>query len=444
MVTFSRTAGRSSRPSIDVLVLDAQFRQALSTLRTLSRAGLQVGAVACQTDVEGAIAQRSCWCKLAAAVPDFAIDPDGYLEGLLALLEDRPAGVIVPCDDGSIETIRTRRSAFEALTAVPLASEAALDLALSKTRTLALARILGIGVPRSVTVTAGEDVRAAMREVGYPAVVKPSKSWVAGHRNASRLVSQIAGNLAEAQQQIEAVHEAGAEAIVQQWLPGAREAVTLFQANGQICARFVQKSYRELPVLGGASVLCESIPPLADLVDPAERLVRTMALDGCSMVEFRRDQEGRPLLMEVNPRLPGSVTLAMACGVDFPRLLYAWAVHDDLHPITSYQIGRRLRWLVGDLWSLRSSLSGAGQPDAETPMRAVSRFLYDFVRRPSMLDVIERDDIRPAMAELHQMIVKPALRRLQRTCAGTPDTYETPMVPRRVDAPLTDHLQGGL
>ena len=46
-----------------------------------------------------------------------------------------------------------------------------------------------------------------------------------------------------------------------------------------------------------------------------------MDLDGCSVVEYRRDREGMPVLMEVNPRMAGSVGLAVTCGVDFPGLL---------------------------------------------------------------------------------------------------------------------------
>ena len=58
-----------------------------------------------------------------------------------------------------------------------MASEAALDIAVSKPRALALATELGIAVPKSVVVTRSSDVRAAINEVGCPAVIKPVQSW---------------------------------------------------------------------------------------------------------------------------------------------------------------------------------------------------------------------------------------------------------------------------
>src|SRR6266851_319636 len=161
-----------------------------------------------------------------------------------------------------------------------------------------------------------------MREVGLPAVLKPDESWVERGGKGVRLSPNIVRTVDEANQVYEHVLEKGGHAMIQQWLPGRREAVTLFYAAGQFWARLAQVSYREWPVLGGASVLCETIPLLPDITGDAERLVRAIDLEGCSMVEFRRDQRGRPALMEVNPRMGGSVALAIAAGVNFPQLLY--------------------------------------------------------------------------------------------------------------------------
>ena len=62
------------------------------------------------------------------------------------------------------------------------------------------------------------------------------------------------------------------------------------------------------------------------LTDAAERLIEACDLDGYSEIEFRRDAQGRPRLMEINPRLSASVEIAVRARVDFPMLLYGWAV----------------------------------------------------------------------------------------------------------------------
>jgi carbamoyl-phosphate synthase large subunit len=40
-------------------------------------------------------------------------------------------------------------------------------------------------------------------------------------------------------------------------------------------------------------------------------------------VQCRRDRDGRPALLEVNPRMPGTLGLTIASGVDMPRLALA-------------------------------------------------------------------------------------------------------------------------
>jgi carbamoyl-phosphate synthase large subunit len=37
-------------------------------------------------------------------------------------------------------------------------------------------------------------------------------------------------------------------------------------------------------------------------------------------VQFRRDAAGRPALLEVNPRVPGTLPLTVASGVDMPLM----------------------------------------------------------------------------------------------------------------------------
>jgi predicted ATP-grasp superfamily ATP-dependent carboligase len=398
-----------------VLVVDGQHRQALASTWSLARAGgIAVGAAACRSVAEWAPALRSRWCRLSAIVPDLEDGAGGYVDAILEVLDEYPARMILPSHDGSIEALRSRRSEVERRTFFPFASEAALDIAVSKTRTLALGAELGIAVPRTVMVTSESDIRAAVAELGCPVVVKPVRSWGLG----TRLGAEVALNLDEAMREVEKEHAAGLESMIQQWLPGRRDAVSVFCTSGRIWARFAQTSYREFPPVGGASVLCESISLLPDIVEPAEALVRAADLDGCSMVEFRRDRAGRPVLMEVNARLPGSLALAISCGVDFPQLLYSWALGKPLHEITGYHVGRRLRWLSGDVWYLKCVFEGAGRTDTPSRGQALATFFSDFVLRPSALDGVDLHDLMPAMAELRHGFVEPILGRALRSVRG--------------------------
>lgn len=399
---------------LDVLLLDAHNRQALACLRTYARAGLRVGAVACAADAAGAPSFRSRWCSLRTVVPDFATDANAYVDALLALLHKHPTHMLLPGHDGSIEVLRPRRAEIERLTALPLASEAALDVAVNKPQTLALAKCLGIATPRSVLVNDLADVSAALRAVGVPAVVKPVQSWVERDGVGTRITSEAVLNEADARRSLAYMLSVGGSAIIQQWLPGMREAVSVFYAADRVWARFAHASHREFPVLGGVSVLAESIPLLPDITDAAEQLVRAINLEGCSMVEFRRDAAGTPVLMEINPRIGGSVRLAIECGVNFPLLVHAWATGKPLHESGEYRTGRRLRWLSGDIWNLKSAFDSQGQPDVPPRGQALATFFSDFVLRPAMLDFVDPGDMLPAIVELRESVGLRMLGQLDR------------------------------
>lgn len=369
----------------------------------------------------------SRWCSQHELVPDFTREPDAYVKALLDLLEHHPARVLIPLHDGSIEAIRARRPAFDGRVAIALASEAALRVAVSKPATLALAAQLGLAVPRGVTINDPAEVPSALREIGYPAVIKPVQSWIQGNGLGTRVACQAVLNEEEARRSVADVVHVGGRVVVQEWLNGRREAINLFYARGRIWARFAQVAHRMYPPLGSASVLRESVPLPPDATDGAERLIRAMDLEGYSEVEFRRDRAGRPVLMEVNPRLSASVEIAVRAGVNFPALLYAWAAGETLQEVPGYRHGLRMRWLGGDLAHLRATFNNQGRPDVAPAWGVLATFLLDFLH-PSAYDYLDVHDWRPAIVASWSMareVVGCELERWSTSLAGrNPETLQ--------------------
>ena len=59
------------------------------------------------------------------------------------------------------------------------------------------------------------------------------------------------------------------------------------------------------------------------LIDEATRVAQMIGLQGIGNVQFRRAADGTPGLLEVNPRVPGTLTLTAAAGVDMCSLALA-------------------------------------------------------------------------------------------------------------------------
>src|SRR5262249_48593048 len=152
---------------------------------------------------------------------------------------------------------------------------------------------------------------------------------------------------------------------------------------------------REKPPWGGVSVLSEAIAPDPELLAGSERLLAELALTGVAMVEFRRTPGDGVYLMEVNPRLWGSLQLAIDAGVGFPSLLVALHRGDPL-PATRPRLGIRTRWLLGDVDHLLIGLRRAAWRREQRI--SVFSLIRDFMRSffdGSRADVLRRDDWRP-------------------------------------------------
>jgi predicted ATP-grasp superfamily ATP-dependent carboligase len=382
----------SNTRTVDVLVLDAAQRQGLVAVRALGESGLRVGALEVRRRTP---AFHSRWCARTGLIPDVARGADAYVDALLEHVSQTGARAVICASDGSLEALRARRADVEQHALLPLPSERALKVAVEKERCLSLASTLGIRIPKSFHVADVRDVDAAVAELGLPLVVKPNASWAQAGSHGARLGPKAVLTKAEAAAAVRDVCDAGGTVLLQELLPGRREAVSLFRAERRIWARFAQVAYRMLPPLGGSSILRESIPMPADAAEAAEALASACDLDGYSEIEFRRDAAGHAVLMEINPRLSASVEIAVRAGVNFPLFLYRWAVGESLQPAVGYRVGLRMRWLGGDVKWLIETFKNQGRPDVLPRSRAVRRFVTDSFR-PASYDYVVAGDLGPA------------------------------------------------
>ena len=113
---------------------------------------------------------------------------------------------------------------------------------------------------------------------------------------------------------------------------------------------FMHHRIREYPVTGGASVCAESFSDVA-LKNEGMKLLDALKWEGVAMVEFKKDmKDGKYKLMEINPKLWGSLELAIVSGINFPELLAEAAV-GTLQSKESVYPGLRFQWLLnGELF----------------------------------------------------------------------------------------------
>ena len=397
----------------DALVLDAMQRQSLVTVRSLGHRGLRVAALETSSFVP---TFSSRWCQQRFCAPSYEQGVEPYLTYLEQLLDHTGPSVLITSSDGTLALIRQFRERLERRVRIALAKEPALAIAVSKERTLEIAKGLGLNIPKGVRVEKVSEVPAALREIGLPAVVKPAESWVWGEQRGARFASRLVTTSDEARLAVEELTHLGGKTLFQQFLSGKREAISFLYAHGEIYARFAQWAKRTEPPLGGQSVLRQSIAVPPDLGEQAERLVRAIELEGYSEVEFRRDRAGVPYLMEINPRLSASVEIAVRSGVDFPYLLYQWASGERIDKVEHYRTGNWMRYLEGDILTTLQALIQHGRPGVTPPAHALFDFFLSFLK-PMGYDYFDWKDPLPAWTatiEFGRYIIRRLRRSLPR------------------------------
>jgi len=367
-----------------VLVTDARWRKALAAVRALGRTGHSVIAA---DSTRAAPAFLSRYVRERRRYPDPSADPEGCLAALSAIAAAHPGLVVLPQDDPMVALVSRRRDAFPAGTHVPLPADEAIRIALDKGATAERAASLGLDVPTTVAVDPSGDVCAALAPLGFPLVLKPRTAWGSQGVRVVERESDLPSSVKQ-------LAEGFGRLIAQEWIPPGAPALgvsCLLNQRGELRAAFTHQRLREFPVGGGPSTLRESVHR-PELVAASVRLLRALDWRGFAMVEWRTDpRDGKPHLLEINPRFVGSLALALAAGVDFPSLLYDVAVTGDCAAVPSYPAGVRCRWLIpGDLLHFVAN-----------PARmSLEPSFFEFRGKNLVYDDWARDDPLPSIAEV--------------------------------------------
>jgi predicted ATP-grasp superfamily ATP-dependent carboligase len=384
-----------------VLVLDAGYKQSLACARSLGRAGLRVAMGESFVECNPALpvpAFRSRYSAHNAVMPSYATDPGGYAVAVVDFVREHATRVVLPTGDGSIAALRPVREQLAALGCVlALAPEAALEIANDKDRTLEVARSLGIDQPKTMRIDNLDELSAVLAKFTFPFVLKPTTSWSPQAGDRFTPVEVISES--EAFDVTKEFLSVCPGVLAQEWACGRREGVTLFIVDGEVLASCAHVAHRTNPQLGGASVMRESIPMPPDIYSSSVRLAMAIGMEGVCEVEYRRDMHNRPLLMEVNARLAGTIENAVHSGVDFPLMIWQWAAGLTIDRVESYRTGVRTRWLHGELRWLRDNGQRIGRPDSVSRNRALWVFGSEFARTRHY-DCFDWGDLGPAVAEL--------------------------------------------
>lgn len=328
--------GVAGTPSRDawVLVTDdttGQNRAAVATVRALARAGYRP---AVSTAGDRSIAAASRFCKRRVRLPR-AGTPE-YAEALCAELASGRYSAALPASDVALIAAKCPGSEL-----------------VNKVVTYERAQRAGVPTLPWEVFESAQALRSCAHRLPYPVVVKAVEKSLGADSQA---------HVADGPSDLDQLGGTGA-LIVQPYEESALRAVSGVIWDGRFLALAHQQYLRLWPVRAGVGCAAVTVAPDREL---EEKLA--VVLKGHNGV-FQAQLAG-PYLLDLNPRVYGSLPLTLAAGPNLPAIACD-AAQGSARPLTRAQPGVRYRWMEGDVRHLVHGWRG-GRISAAAAIRASS------------------------------------------------------------------------
>ncbi len=382
-------------------MLDGHAAAALAFTRSLGRAGHWV-AVGANRGIFAA-AKLSKYCRLNFEYPVSTDDTAAFAVSVAEFATANKIELIVPVTDWTTLPLAHHHEQIAFPCPVALPNRGALELASDKYRTVELARSLDIPVPATWLISSPQEIET-LPQLDFPVVVKDrfSVRWldnkavfgsVAYAYSREELENRVANRL-----------KAAGDVLIQEFVKGAGIGFSCFSLDGEARIPFQWQRIRETDPRGSGSSARQSVGVDPVTAESSARLIRAAGFDGIAMVEYKQPAEGgRSVLMEINGRPWGSIQLAIASGVDYPRYVVDWWLSNTKPPKDlDFKTGITCRRMAGELTHLENLRRGTppgwpiSYPNLWSSLAKIAVPWYPGLR----YDDFAGGDFRPGVAEI--------------------------------------------
>jgi predicted ATP-grasp superfamily ATP-dependent carboligase len=294
---------------VKILLTDGHLKAALSAVRSLGRKGYEVHAI--QDRTGPTLCSLSAYLRRAHILPPYESAAE-FDRALLDLLRRENFDYLIPVSDGAVRRLSALRSQVETLTRIDLAPEESLRLALCKVGLVRFADSVGVPVPRTYFLNGNSSVEHIRERLTFPMVAKTAQGDTNDRIRYVNTARELQACMERARTD-DTLH-------LQEFVQGRGCGCFMLFERGKPVLSHMHERLWEYPITGGPSVLARTFhdPVLLEL---ASRLLTALNWNGLAMVEFKKSAvDGGYRLMEINPRLWGSLDLSLAAGFDFPSV----------------------------------------------------------------------------------------------------------------------------
>ena len=291
------------------------------------------------------------------------VDDPSYIDELIDICVRKNVDLLVPLISDEINVISDNAGRFAQHGVKVLLSDDGNSLKIANNKMLLQKEIeeAGFGdlMPKSIMVDK-DNIEDALYELGYPG--KPvclkctDACGSAGFRIVDDRIAKIAvfarsrkyrsNPYVSKKQLMDAIENIDPSFMLQEYLPGEELGTMCLVDHGRTV---YSPSHRNISMEFSTAVYCELVND-----EEANRIVRKinklLNLDGNIGYDFKRDETGKLRLMEINPRISATVSLAAKAGLNLVELGCLHALGYEIDESIEPEYGLRLMRVYGSLY----------------------------------------------------------------------------------------------
>lgn len=342
---------------IDVILTYGWVRSSYAALRNLTDHGVRVW-VADQDSI--GMCQWSRYKAGFSQYPDYNVNQEKFINTLVDLASTIGAKYILPSHNETEILAKYRHI-------LPFGSDRLIppfeicELFNDKSRAWKLAESLGLAVPRKLVYSVISEIEETAKKLGLTKVVVKLLTGNSAKgvyfANSGRDAQKIAAKLVKRYKL-----KPDRYPQIEERIPGYDVSCAVLYWDGKPIVEFCHKSIREKSVNGGTSTFREVFSHKG-IEQASHRLFTKIKWHGLAQVDFKWcEKTNKFWFIEVNPRLWGSLSLAVSSGIEFPYLLWLCA---EKGPIFAKEYvsrvpkknNSRAQWFLGDLTVVLAALT---------------------------------------------------------------------------------------
>lgn len=273
-----------------------------------------------------------------------AASDDGFVEAMVDICRREAVDVVLPQVTRELPVLAANADRFAAVGTTVAVSAPASVVRASDTGALVDCCVdLGVPAPATFEAESPDELAAASDRLGYPdrrVVVKPPNSngsrgmrILDPHRDRKRAFyeEKPTGVFSTVEDLQAVLGDSFPRLLVTEYLPGTEYTVDAFRPmDGRGTTTVVPRRRDE--IRAGISFRATVVEDEA-IIQHAERLADALDLRGAFGFQFKRGRNGRPKILECNPRVQGTMVTSTLAGANVVWAAVASALGEPVPPL---------------------------------------------------------------------------------------------------------------